>query len=73
MSTTVDGFWSDLETSLNNLKTNYIDIYQFLNPPFCPKPNDNTGLYEAMLGAKSQGKIRHIGITNHRPYIAEEQ
>ncbi len=27
---------------------------------------DGTGLYEAMLEAKAQGKIRHIGITNHR-------
>ncbi|MFQ9073586.1 MAG: aldo/keto reductase [Faecalibacillus faecis] len=27
----------DLETSLNNLKTDYIDIYQFHNPSFCPK------------------------------------
>lgn len=26
-STTVEGFWKDLETSLNNLKTDYIDIY----------------------------------------------
>ena len=31
-----------------------------------------TGLYEAMLEAKAQGKIRHIGITNHRMSVAEE-
>ena len=54
-STTVEGFWKDLETSLNNLKTDYIDIYQFHNPSFCPKPGDGTGLYEAMLEAKAQG------------------
>jgi predicted aldo/keto reductase-like oxidoreductase len=72
MSRTVEGFWSDLETSLSNLKTDYVDIYQFHNPPFCPKPGDGTGLYEAMLEAKEQGKIRHIGITNHRPDVAEE-
>jgi predicted aldo/keto reductase-like oxidoreductase len=72
MSQTVEGFWSDLETSLSNLKTDYVDIYQFHNPPFCPKPGDGTGLYEAMLEAKEQGKIRHIGITNHRPDVAEE-
>ena len=62
----------DLETSLSLLKTDYIDIYQFHNPPFCPKPGDGTGLYEAMLEAKNEGKIRHIGITNHRLGVAKE-
>lgn len=62
----------DLETSLHNLRTEYIDIYQFHNPSFCPKPGDGTGLYEAMLEAKEQGKIRHIGITNHRLAVAKE-
>ena len=71
-STTVEGFWKDLETSLSLLKTDYIDIYQFHNPAFCPKPGDGTGLYEAMLEAKAQGKIRHIGITNHRLTVAQE-
>ncbi len=71
-ATTVDAFWSDLKTSLEFLKTDYIDIYQFHNPSFCPKPNDGTGLYEAMIEAKNKGMIHHIGITNHRPNIAEE-
>lgn len=69
---TADGFWKDLETSLKLLKTDYIDIYQFHNPAVCPKPGDGTGLYEAMLEAKEQGKIRHIGITNHRLVVAQE-
>ena len=72
MRTTVDGFWRDLEESLTLMKTNYIDIYQFHNPSFCPKPGDGTGLYEAMLEAKRLGKIRHIGMTNHRLSVAEE-
>lgn len=71
-STTVEGFWNDLETSLHLLRTDYIDIYQFHNPDFCPKPGDGSGLYEAMLEAKKQGKIRFIGITNHRLHVAEE-
>ena len=72
MAKDVEGFWKDLETSPSLLKTDYIDIYQFHNPSFCPKPGDGTGLYEAMLEAKAQGKIRHIGITNHRMSVAEE-
>ena len=67
-----DEFWKDLNTSLNNLKTDYIDIYQFHNPAVCPKPGDGSGLYEAMCEAKAQGKIRHIGITNHRLNVANE-
>ncbi|MBR1408975.1 MAG: aldo/keto reductase [Clostridia bacterium] len=62
----------DLETSLSLLQTDYIDVYQFHNPDFCPRPGDGTGLYEAMLEAKKSGKVRHIGITNHRLNIAEE-
>ena len=69
---TVDAFWEDLNTSLEKLGTDYIDLYQFHNPSFCPKPGDGTGLYEAMLEAKAQGKIRHIGITNHRLSVAQE-
>ncbi len=71
-ATTVENFWADLKTSLTNLRTDYIDIYQFHNPSFCPKPGDGTGLYEAMLEAKAKGMIRHIGITNHRLNIAHE-
>jgi predicted aldo/keto reductase-like oxidoreductase len=65
-------FWEHLETSLETMKTSYIDVYQFHSPPFCPKPGDSSGLYDAMLEAKANGKIRHIGITNHRLDIARE-
>lgn len=69
---TAEEFWKDLETSLRNLRTDYVDLYQFHNPSFCPKPGDGSGLYEAMEEAKAQGKVRHIGITNHRLAVAEE-
>ena len=69
---TPEGFWQDLETSLAMLKTDHVDVYQFHNPAYCPKPGDGTGMYEAMLEAKAQGKILHIGITNHRLDVAEE-
>ncbi|MDR3278608.1 MAG: aldo/keto reductase [Oscillospiraceae bacterium] len=72
MSADEDGFWAQLGESLKMLQTDYIDIYQFHNPAFVPKPGDGSGLYEAMTEAKAQGKIRHIGITNHRLPLAIE-
>ncbi len=71
-SRTVEGFWKDLETSLKELKTDYIDIYQFHQVDQCYRPGDGTGMYEAMLEAKAQGKIHHIGITTHKLPVAEE-
>ncbi len=67
-----EGFWRDLETSLRLLRTDHVDLYQFHNPPFCPKPGDGTGLYEAMQEAVRQGKVLHVGITNHALPIARE-
>lgn len=72
MAADAEGFWKDLEESLRKLRTDYIDLYQFHNPAVCPKPGDGTGLYEAAVEAKKHGKIRHIGITNHRIAVADE-
>ncbi|MBQ7713268.1 MAG: aldo/keto reductase [Oscillospiraceae bacterium] len=61
-----------LETSLRMLRTDYVDVYQFHNLPFCPKPGGADGLYDEALKAKREGKIRHISITNHRLAVARE-
>lgn len=71
-ATTVEEFWKDLHTTLNNLKTDYLDLYQFHNPAYCPKPDDKAGLYDAMKVAQRQGKVRFIGISNHRQGVALE-
>ena len=67
-----EDFRKDLESSLQQLQTGYIDLYQFHNPAFCPKPGDDSGLYDAAMEARAEGKIRHIGITNHRLAVAHE-
>ena len=69
---TAEGMWKDLEQSLRMLRTDYIDVYQFHNPAFCPRSGGEDGLYDAALEAKRQGKIRHISITNHRLAVAHE-
>ncbi len=67
-----EGFRKDLETSLKNLRTDYIDLYQLHQAPRCFRPGDGTGMYECLLEAKRQGMVRHIGITAHKIGVAEE-
>lgn len=72
MAKTPEEFWEQLELSLTNLKTDYIDIYQLHCVGQCYRPGDGTGMYECMQEAKKQGKIRHIGVTAHNIEIAME-
>lgn len=72
MAKTPEEFWKQLDTTLTNLKTDYLDIYQFHCADRCFAPGDGTGMYECMLEAKAQGKIRHIGITAHKIGVAME-
>ncbi len=69
---TPEDFWKDLDTSLKNLRTDYIDLYQFHMVGQCYRPGDGTGMYECMLKAKEEGKIRHIGVTAHKLMVARE-
>jgi len=70
-ATNTEEFDKDLATSLSEIGS-YIDIYQFHNPSFCPRPGGADGAYNAMLKAKDEGKIRYIGITSHRTELAKE-
>lgn len=67
---TPEDFWNDLKTSLKSLKTDYLDLYQFHNISFTPKADDE--LYKAMLEAKDNGLVKHIGITTHKITHAHE-
>ena len=69
---TPEEFWDTLDTSLKNLKTDHVDIFQFHLMNTCWKPGDGSGMYECMMEAKAQGKIRHIGGTAHKIGIAKE-
>jgi aryl-alcohol dehydrogenase-like predicted oxidoreductase len=61
-----------LNTSLRNLKTDYVDIFQLHNPNSLPDPDNPEGLYAGLLEARKQGKARFIGITNHSIEIAKK-
>ena len=59
-STTVEGFWKDLETSLNNLKTDYIDLY------YLHRVDPNIPIEDIAYLMKDfikQGKIKHWGLS----------
>ena len=61
------GMAKDVETSLSNLRTNYIDLYQLHNVPEkdIEKVFGPDGAYEALAEATAAGKIGHIGATCH--------
>lgn len=58
----------DIDISLKNFKTDYIDLYQLHNiktKEELDKVFSEDGAYAALLEAKECGKIGHIGITSH--------
>ncbi|MBQ2716347.1 MAG: aldo/keto reductase [Clostridia bacterium] len=67
MARTKDAMAKDIDISLNNLCTNYIDLYQVHNPNAKDLEQVMTpgGALEALFEAKAAGKIGHIGITLH--------
>lgn len=62
-----EGMARDIDISLKNFRTDYIDLYQFHNPNMQQLEQILApgGAMEAMLEAKAAGKIGHIGITLH--------
>ena len=67
MSRDAEGMARDIETSLKNLRTDYIDLYQLHNvtPDQLDKVMAPGGALEALMEARAAGKIGHIGITAH--------
>lgn len=67
MARTRETMEKDIETSLKNLRTDHIDLYQVHNAPPAQMNivTGKGGALEALLEAKAAGKIGHIGITAH--------
>ena len=61
-----------IENSLKELKTDYIDLFQFHQVRSVPDADDPDGPFAGALEAKHRGWIRHIGFTSHRIDIAEQ-
>ncbi len=66
------GAWESIKQSLDRLRVDHFDLFQFhavndvetLNVILGPG-----GALEAVLEAKEQKLLRHIGITGHRPFV----
>lgn len=67
MSRTKEAMAKDIATSLKNLRTDYIDLYQIHNPTMedLEQVMAPGGALEALQEAKASGKIGHIGVTIH--------
>jgi len=74
MSRTYDAMAKDIDISLGNLKTDYIDLYQVHNPNMAQleQVTGEGGALEALLEAKEQDKIGHIGLTAHSLEVFEK-
>lgn len=73
MSRTKEAMAADIETSLGNFRTDYIDLYQVHNPSMeqLDQVMGEGGALEALMEAKTSGKIGHIGLTAHSTEVFE--
>ncbi len=65
----------DIDFSLGQLRTDYIDIYQchnIANENDLAKALAGDGALSGLVKAREMGKIRHIGITGHKPGIVKK-
>ena len=72
---TAEGIFRELETSLRNLRTDYVDVYQLhnvANEDQWKQVQAEGGALEAVYQAKEEGRVRHIGVTSHNPDLAAE-
>ena len=73
MSRTKEDMARDIDISLKNLRTDYIDLYQIHNPSMAELEQVLApgGALEALMEAKAAGKIRHLGLTAHMAAVFE--
>jgi len=73
MARTKEAMEKDIEISLGNFRTDYIDLYQIHNPSLADieKVIAPGGALEALEAAKAAGKIGHLGLTAHSTAVFE--
>ncbi len=74
MSRSKESMMRDIETSLEKLKTDYIDLYHVHNIRTLEEYHEifgEDGAYGALVEYKEKGKIGHIGFTSHNKEMLE--
>lgn len=72
---TKKGVLGELEISLKNLKTDWIDVYQLHSistHEAWEQVSAQNGALHALYEARDEGKIRHLGITSHNASVLQE-
>lgn len=74
MARTREAMEKDIRTSLSNLRTDHIELYQVHNPSMAQLEQvmGEGGALEALLEAREQGRIGHIGLTAHSLEVFEK-
>ena len=74
MARTAEAMAADIDISLSNLRTDYIDLYQVHNPTLAQLEQVCApgGALEALFAARNAGKIGHIGVTAHSTEVFEK-
>jgi predicted aldo/keto reductase-like oxidoreductase len=70
-----ESLYKELEISLKNLRTDYIDVYQLhniSNEEQWKQIQEEGGALEAVHEAKEEGKINHVSVTSHSPSLSLE-
>jgi aryl-alcohol dehydrogenase-like predicted oxidoreductase len=67
-SRTYEGAWKNLQRSLNQLRVDYVDLWQMhglTNPVGWEKAMGSGGALEAFIEARDKGLVRFLGVTGH--------
>lgn len=63
-----EGAWKDLERSLDQLKVDYVDLWQMhglTNPVGWEKAMGTGGVLEAFIEAREKDLVKYLGVTGH--------
>ena len=73
MARTKEAMAADIETSLRNLRTDHIELYQVHNPSMeqLDQVIGKDGALEALMEAREAGRVGHIGLTCHSVQVFE--
>jgi len=61
----------DLESSMEILESDFIDLYQIESLDYVPVEKGSDGIYDTLIDLKKNGLIRHFGFTTEKYELAK--